>query len=164
MSDRPKRKAIPDAVKLEAVLRVNGRCPQCGERLGALKGLQFDHRPALINRDVAEDGTDYVPGQLDPDFIEPLHVKCHDIRTNGPGGEKRITTAGSDKHTRDKTRRLAERGAPQARSAPTAAEEPAETLPPAGKPRPSGFSPPARRGRASRPLEKWFGPSMERTR
>lgn len=164
MTDRPKRKAIPDAVKLRAVLRVEGRCPHCGERLGDLAGLQFDHRPALINRDVAEDGGDYVPAQLDPEFIEPLHVKCHDIRTNGPGGEKRITTAGSDKHTRDKTRRLAERGARQSRPVTAPVEELAAPRPPAGKPRPSGFAPPARRGRASRPLEKWFGPSLERPR
>jgi len=159
MTDRPKRKAIPDAVKLRAVLRVEGRCLQCGERLGDLSGLQFDHRPALVNRPVNEAGTDYVPAQLDPEHIDPLHMKCHDTRTNGPGGEKRITTAGSDKHIRDKTRRLAEQK--------VTPREPAEEAPASSfsnRPRPSGFAPPQRKGRASRPLEKWVGPSLQRGR
>lgn len=109
MADRPKRKAIPDKVKLEVVLRQEGRCPACGERLGLLSGLNFDHRPAIINRPVNEDGTDYVPPQLDPEHIEAIHIKpCHDVRTNGPGGEKRITTAGSDKHIARKNDRLQE--------------------------------------------------------
>lgn len=112
MIDRPKRKAIPDKVKLEAVLRSvernQGRCPHCKERLGDLTGLNFDHRPALINRDVNAAGTDYVPAQLDPEFIEPMHIDCHKVRTFGPGGEKRITTAGGDIHTRDKVDRLVE--------------------------------------------------------
>lgn len=110
MSDasRPKRKAIPVAVKLESVLRLDGKCPHCSERLGDLKGLNFDHRPALINRSVNEAGTDYVPPQLDPEFIEPMHIDCHKQRTFGPGGEKRITTAGSDIGIRDKVDRLSE--------------------------------------------------------
>lgn len=111
-TDRPKRKAIPDKVKLKVVLlaveRNQGRCPHCKQHLGELSGLNFDHRPALINRAVNEAGTDYVPAQLDPEFIEPLHIDCHKVRTFGPGGEKRITTAGSDIHTRDKTDRLSE--------------------------------------------------------
>lgn len=156
MTERPKRKAIPDAVKLRAVLRVEGRCKQCGERLGDLSGLQFDHRPALVNRPVNEDGTDYVPAQLDAEYIEPLHLDCHDQRTNGPGGEKRITTAGSDKHVAAKTRRLAEQRVAPARQA----EEIASTA--TQRPRPSGFAPAQRRGRASAKLTKWFGPSMER--
>ncbi len=113
MTDRPKRKSIPDRVKLQVVLQQDGRCPACGERLGALDTLNFDHRPAIINRPVNEDGTDYVPPQLDPEHIEAIHTKpCHDIRTNGPGGEKRITTAGSDKHIARKTKRLAEQREP----------------------------------------------------
>lgn len=116
MSERPKRKPIPTLVKLLAVLRVDGRCKQCGERLGDLSGLNFDHRPAVINRDVSADGTDYVPAQLDPDFIEPLHINCHKVRTFGPGGEKRITTAGSDIGTRDKVDRLAEQHAETVRN------------------------------------------------
>ena len=35
---------------------------------------------------------------------QPLCVKCNDIKTNGPGGEKRITPAGSDAGNRAKVR------------------------------------------------------------
>lgn len=107
MGDRPKRKAIPDKVKLEVVLQQDGKCPICKERLGDLKGLNFDHRPAIINREVNEAGTDYIPPQLDPGHLQAVHADCHKSRTFGPGGEKRITTAGSDTHIRDKTRDLA---------------------------------------------------------
>lgn len=108
---RPRRKAIPDRLKLEVTLKQGGRCKACGEKLHELADTQFDHRPALINRNVAVDNLDYDPPQLDPNFIEALHVDCHDKRTNGPGGEKRITTAGSDKHIRDKTKALQEQQA-----------------------------------------------------
>jgi hypothetical protein len=105
---RPKRKAIPVMVKLESVLLHDSTCPHCQKKLGDLKGLNFDHRPALINRPVSDDGTDYVPPQLDPEFIEPMHIDCHKVRTFGPGGQKRVTTAGSDLHTRDKVVRLSD--------------------------------------------------------
>lgn len=109
-AERPKRKAIPDRIKLEVVLHQNGLCPHCGERLGALKDLNFDHRPAIINRDVNAAGTDYVPAQLDPEFIQAIHIlPCHRERTIGRGGEKRTTTAGSDIGIRDKTKRLVEK-------------------------------------------------------
>lgn len=103
---RPKRKAIPDKTKLEVVIRQEGKCKACGNKLFELKDTRFDHRPALVNRNVALDNLDYDPPQLDPNFIEALHVDCHDKRTFGPGGEKRITVAGSDLHIRDKTRNL----------------------------------------------------------
>lgn len=114
MTDRPRKKAIPDKVKLLSVLRHGGCCVDCHEKLQDVADVQFDHRPAVINRPVNEDGTDYVPAQLDPEFIYPRCISCHDKRTNGPGGEKRITTAGSDKHIAAKTRRLAEQREPSA--------------------------------------------------
>jgi hypothetical protein len=107
MSDRPKRKQPSDKLKLTVVLAQGGLCKHCGERLGKLEEIDFDHRPAIINREVNAEGTDYIPPQLDPEYLEAIHkVPCHKERTAGPGGEKRITTAGSDIHTRDKTRRL----------------------------------------------------------
>lgn len=107
MSDRPKRKQPPIKLKLEVVLAQNSLCKHCGERLGKLEEIHFDHRPALINREVNAEGTDYIPPQLDPEYLHAIHkTPCHKVRTAGPGGEKRITTAGSDIHTRDKTRRL----------------------------------------------------------
>ena len=117
--DRPKRKAISDRIKLQAVLAQDGLCAHCKQRLGKLTEIQFDHRPAIINRDVNEAGTDYVPAQLDPEFIQAVHaVPCHRERTIGRGGEKRTTVAGSDIHIRDKTKRLvAKREAREAEAA-----------------------------------------------
>jgi hypothetical protein len=107
MADRPKRKNIPDKIRLEVVLMQDGRCPHCKERLGPLSGLNFDHRPAIINREVNEAGTDYIPPQLDPEYIQAIHeIPCHRERTIGPGGERRTTVAGSDIHIRDKIKRL----------------------------------------------------------
>lgn len=108
---RPRRKTIPDRLKLEIVLRQDGKCKDCGKRLGELKDIQIDHRPSLINRNLSEDKSDYDPPQLDIEFLNALHIHCHDIRTNGIGGERRITTAGSDKHIRDKTKALQEQQA-----------------------------------------------------
>lgn len=162
--DRPRRKAIPDKIKLQVVLRQGGLCKHCGHKLEGLETVNFDHRPAIINRDVNEDRTDYLPAQLDPEYIEAIHISpCHDVRTNGPGGEKRITTAGSDKHTRDKNRRLAQehqnfRALTQAKHASIHEGdfEPAIDEPPrrrAGKPKTKwpkrSFPPAQRKGRAS---------------
>lgn len=109
-NERPKRKAIPDRIKLESVLAQDGLCAHCKQRLGRLADIEFDHRPALVNRDVNDAGTDYVPAQLDPGFIQAVHaVPCHRERTIGRGGEKRTTVAGSDIHIRDKTKRLVEK-------------------------------------------------------
>ena len=101
-NQRPKRKSIPDRTKLEVVLNQDGKCPHCGQRLGRLDGLNFDHRPALINRDIDQSIKDYVPGQLDPEYIQAVHIDCHKVRTSGATA----TTAGSDLHIRDKTRNL----------------------------------------------------------
>jgi hypothetical protein len=141
MIERPKRKAIPDRIKLEVVLRQDGRCTHCGERLGTLAVTQFDHRPSIINRDVNEDGTDYVPPQLDPEHIEAIHgVPCHRERTVGRGGEKRTTVAGSDIHIRDKTRRLVEKRLAREATAPNLIDPISELEPVAKKPK-SGNSP-----------------------
>lgn len=113
---RPRRKAIPDGVKLKVVVRQVGRCKDCNGKLAELECVEFDHRPAIINREVNEAWTDYVPAQLDPEYIFARCGDCHDKRTNGPGGEKRITTAGSDKHIRDKTKALQEQQAEFRRS------------------------------------------------
>jgi hypothetical protein len=140
MTERPKRKAIPDRIKLEAVLAQDGLCAHCKERLGKLTEIQFDHRPALINRDVNEVGTDYVPPQLDPEFIQAVHaVPCHRERTVGRGGEKRTTVAGSDIHIRDKTRRLIEKRLAREATAPNLID-PISELEPVAKKLKSGNS------------------------
>ncbi|GGH14506.1 hypothetical protein GCM10007036_13870 [Alsobacter metallidurans] len=103
-----RRKGIPDKVKLLAVLRQNGKCAHCGDKLGELAGLNFDHRPALAARLWIAENCDFDPPQLDPAFIEAVHRDCHDIRTYGPGGEKRIHTRGSDQGERARVRGISE--------------------------------------------------------
>lgn len=97
MIDRPKRKAIPDRVKLIAALR----------RFGLVIGqVQFDHQPALELRPINPHTGDTIPAANDPDHIQMLLIAEHKTKTFGPGGEKRITTAGSDIGNIAKTRRL----------------------------------------------------------
>ena len=94
---RPKRKAIPVRPRHEIVARQGGVCicgsglPVSAERDGT---TDYDHEPALILRDVNEDGTDYVPPQLDPQYIDARNrtCRCHKIKTSGSGA----TTAGTD--------------------------------------------------------------------
>ena len=107
MTDRPKRKAIPDRVKSLVLVRQGYRCAECKQTL--LGGpVQFDHRPAIIMRMVNVDRTDYHPPQLDPEHIDGLHQKCHLKRTVGraPDAEKTVTTKGSDVWLAKKFRKL----------------------------------------------------------
>jgi 5-methylcytosine-specific restriction endonuclease McrA len=106
---RPKRKAIPATIKIEVFLRQKGLCMECCNSIE--ESAEYDHRPALILRPVNPAGTDYMPRQLDPDYIEALHGECHQKRTTGrkPGAERTITTKGSDIHLAKKFRQL-ERG------------------------------------------------------
>lgn len=90
-----KRKAIPLKVKLQVLIR-QARCSSCGERLGSISDVEFDHRPALVARQFNETAGDFIPPQNDPEFLEAVHKDCHAQRTFGPGGESRITTRGSD--------------------------------------------------------------------
>lgn len=73
----------------------------------ALKGnLRFDHRPPWSEREQNPETLDTIPPANDPDAIHLVKARGHDIRTFGPGGEKRTTTLGSDAHSRAKTRRV----------------------------------------------------------
>jgi hypothetical protein len=86
-SDRPKRKAIPDRVKLIAALR----------RFNLkIEDVQFDHNPALGLRPVNPFTGDTIPPANDPDHIEMLLIAEHKEKTFGRGGEKRISTADGD--------------------------------------------------------------------
>ena len=110
---RPKRKAIPQWVKQEAIARAGGRCVECNQPLA--DDTQFDHRPAIIMRDVNCDGDDYLPPQNDPKYIDPLHKVCHLRRTVGrlPGAEKTVTTKGSDAWLAAKFRKLEGKNKPK---------------------------------------------------
>ncbi|CCE05820.1 conserved hypothetical protein [Bradyrhizobium sp. STM 3843] len=88
------RKDIPLRVKLAVALRM----------LGFVKGqrVDFDHDPALGLRDWDEQKRDFIPPQLDPDFIVIRTKPDHGLKTNGNGA----TSYGSDKHTIAKIRRV----------------------------------------------------------
>lgn len=100
-----KRPDIPDGVKAKVLLRQKGRCAVMLHKLEAGK-IHYDHRPALWERKFDTDAWDTIPPANDPQHIEALAIDAHDKRTHGPGGEKRITTAGSDSGRRAKGKRL----------------------------------------------------------
>jgi len=79
---RPARKAIPDRIKLEIYIRQMGRCADTGQRLASIWRCEFDHRPPLALRAIADDGSDFVPAQLDPDYIAALHPDAHRAKTS----------------------------------------------------------------------------------
>lgn len=100
-----KRPAISNAVKLRVLLNQDGRCKETGVKL-AKGDIHFDHRPELWERQFDTEAWDTIPPANDHAHIEAITIKSHDIRTNGPGGEKRITTAGSGANRRAKIKRL----------------------------------------------------------
>lgn len=98
-----RRKAIPMRIKLQVVLRQDGKCAcGCGERLGAIERIEFDHNPALILRVWCAKSDDTIPPANDPDHIDALLIPCHRLKTNG----KPHTTYGSDTHAATKIRHL----------------------------------------------------------
>ena len=56
--------------------------------------VDFDHDPALGLRPWDDEKQDFIPPQLDPDFIVIRTEPAHDKKTNGNGA----TSYGSDKH------------------------------------------------------------------
>lgn len=92
---RPKRRAIPIAIKRQVCARQDGHCT-CGCGLAVSEkpktGTKFDHRPPLRLRNISADGLDYEPHQHSPAHIDALCREAHDRRTFGTGA----TTAGTD--------------------------------------------------------------------
>lgn len=81
MTDRvsPKRKSIPLSVQVEVLKRMLG--------LDKVK-IDWSHEPALQLRVINDAGTDYVPAQLDPDYIVARRCEEHDritFKDNGTG-------------------------------------------------------------------------------
>ncbi|MBX3504472.1 MAG: hypothetical protein KF895_03260 [Parvibaculum sp.] len=103
---------MPATVKLQVVINQEGRCKATGERLGLISEVEFDHRPALYEREFdpeARDGQgDTVPAANDPAYIDAIKKHAHKGRTARDAGrrakEARIT--GQTK-TRDKSDRFA---------------------------------------------------------
>lgn len=104
--DRPpsdwKRPAMPVRIKLDVVIRQEGKCRQTGEKLGTLANTRFDHRPALWERKFDTVADDTIPPANDPAFIDACTIAGHDVRTHGNGA----TTVGSDSHRRAKIKRM----------------------------------------------------------
>jgi hypothetical protein len=101
-----KRPPIPCKVKLQVLITQEGRSTIEREKFGRIENTHFDHRPPLEQRRFDDAEWDTIPPANDPAFIEAITVKQHDVRTNGRGGSRRVTTAGSDTHVRGRTRRL----------------------------------------------------------
>lgn len=81
------RKAIPCDVKVDVVVRQDGRCASCGERLGTLRETQFDHEPALQLRSFDPGTNDTIPPANDPEALKAKHKVCHAQKTTGRRGE-----------------------------------------------------------------------------
>lgn len=113
--NRPKRKAIPTAVKFQVIERQKHHCAACEVAFKESDRVEFDHRPAIILREVNADGTDYIPKQNDPEYLQALHADCHLRRTVGrlPGAERTITTKGSDAYLAAKFRKLEGKNKPK---------------------------------------------------
>lgn len=103
---RPK---VPDSVALQAAL-IHGQV-LCGCGCGVpIKPAEMEreHDPALQNREYGlKDGKwCYTPDANDPRYLKLWRRECHDKKTHGKGGERRITTKGSDNHTGRRTKNL----------------------------------------------------------
>ena len=103
---RPARKTIPLRVKREVLARQGGRCScGCNQAVGLTRkrdDTDWDHSPALWSREVDEAGTDYIPAQNDPRYINARRTGCHREKTSG----RAATSAGSDVNGYWKNRRL----------------------------------------------------------
>lgn len=127
-----KRRTPPLAVKLEAALRqlveawrALGKIPD--DVPDAAVKLQFDHFPALGLRDVDPETRKYIPDQHDPEYLQWLYHRTHDIKTRGRGA----TTRGSDIGEMTKTRKLVKKRKERERAAAErAAIEAGEEPPP----------------------------------
>lgn len=111
-----RRKYIPLKAQLHAALFQLGFEPT---------EVQLDHSPALVLRGWDDTAQDTVPAASDPRFLIWRPTAEHKIKTFGPGGAKRVTSAGGDLHAAAHTRRLTEKQAKyQARLLAKTAGEP----------------------------------------
>lgn len=103
MAPKRFRPAIPDKIKLQVVLRQDGRCGcGCDERLGTIANTEFDHCPPLALREYDEATRTYTPDANDPDKIVARVKQHHRDKTNHPRGPH--TSLGGDLHLIAKAR------------------------------------------------------------
>jgi hypothetical protein len=100
------RKEIPVSVKFDVVIRQEGRCSTCGERLGGWKDTQFDHVPALQLRGFDPEAGDTIPAANDPEALFAKHKDCHLAKTTGRKGESKLNALHGDVAEIAKLRRL----------------------------------------------------------
>ena len=68
-----RRRTLPGRLKLEIILRQNGRCTDCGTRL-IFGQFVFDHRPPLALRDACADAND-------PNLVAAICTACNKPKT-----------------------------------------------------------------------------------
>lgn len=165
--DAEPRRAVPMKLQRDKALEL---CAELMRKLGMVAvdaevAFELDHDPALVLRPVDPATGQHIPHQHDPRGLVWMTKEAHDRKTNGRGGERRVTTLGSDKHEAARIARLAEK---QARSIAARAREPEDDMPAEvasrrpDRPRPSSFAPPQRRGRASNMPTKTCNPPFNR--
>lgn len=128
MTAGPIRRPIPLSVKLDVALRALGLKP--GE-------INWSHEPALELRPINDDGSDWKPGQHDPDYLFLRSKPEHDritFKDNGTGRGDLTAIA----HTKRLVKRQQEHGA---RIAARVYGEPAPVTRPKRKIASRGFSP-----------------------
>lgn len=99
-----RRKAIPERIKRIIEARQDGKC-FCNCNASILPGsdVEFDHSPSLKMRPINASGDDYVPGQLDPDYIVARCSASHRRKTLGPS---QASSVGGDIHAIAKIKRI----------------------------------------------------------
>jgi hypothetical protein len=99
------RKAIPEAVKLEVLVRQSLMCgctttrhEPCGHRFQAGDALasqiEFNHAPPLSVRAYSPRDRDFIPPQHDPNYIRAERKACHAIHTRGTAATTRGSVVG----------------------------------------------------------------------
>jgi hypothetical protein len=99
------RPSIPVKVKLEIVLQQDSKCTTCGERLGSLDQIEFDHVPALQLRAWDDQANDTIPAANDKAYIQAKHGDCHAAKTFG-SKSKLLPKRGADVTEIARTKRL----------------------------------------------------------
>lgn len=118
--------------------------------------FELDHDPALCLRPIDPETGQHIPPQHEPSCLIWRTKEAHDRKTNGPGGERRVTTAGSDKHLKSKIDRLSEAHVETRKK--LLSVEPPPPRPPS-RMQGAGFSPPKDKRRpATDALEKALPP------